>query len=437
MRKIIKNCKSVLVRHVTSSLLLLASFVPGLVWPLAQVALAQQTQKITPESLRLGKSASAPQVDVVPIDLNTLLRLARRHSPQVAVASVRVQEASKERQLADGKCLSGLPISPTFYRKVQADSKVFLQQGELSKITTESVVEAGETYFDFLAAKTGAAFARDQEKILESLLADAQRLASTEGAARVEVVRIEAELASRRQTIAKLQAQSAGATAKLRFLLGLNPAAKIQPLEKGIVPVELVNANPPTLELVAQALAQGPGIREMEELLALVQERADRAKPILILSFGLQANEGTGGTVLEDSLTWDDRHEGSLKVGSKLSELFTQNQKRRLLQAKLEEAHLAYQELQGRLILGVDVAREAINSGREQIHQGEEQIVKARRAYELSNERLKLLVAGSSYSEVLLSLQSLGLAQINYLNAIREYDKAQVRLFVLLGGEKT
>ena len=41
---------------------------------------------------------------------------------------------------------------------------------------------------------------------------------------------------------------------------------------------------------------------------------------------------------------------------------------------------------------------------------------------------------GSSLSEVLLNLQALGGAQLNYLNAIRDYNKAQLRLLIFTTG---
>ena len=57
----------------------------------------------------------------------------------------------------------------------------------------------------------------------------------------------------------------------------------------------------------------------------------------------------------------------------------------------------------------------------------------ARRAFELSDRRLRLNPQPSSYSEALLALEALGRAQANYLGAISSYDKAQLRLMVLLG----
>ncbi len=78
-------------------------------------------------------------------------------------------------------------------------------------------------------------------------------------------------------------------------------------------------------------------------------------------------------------------------------------------------------------------SRIAILSGREEIKLSDEALKEARLAYQLSDERLKNNVPGSTPSEVLLGLQSLSLAQINYVNGIRTYNKAQLRLMVLLG----
>jgi outer membrane protein TolC len=352
--------------------------------------------------------------EVISVDLKIVLNLTEHQNPRIVQSQAKVREAEIENDIARKKCLSDVAFSPSFYRRLEAEGKVWLQQAELSKVTSEELVDAGATYIDLLAALTGAAIARDQTTILEALLADAHKLAKTEGAARVEVARIEAELAGRRQSEAKLQGQAAAATAKLKYLCGLNPAAVIQPRDVRLKAIDLVDAGASVAELTAQAMAQGPGVREMAGLLDLIQRAADRTHLTTLC-------EGDG---IED--------DAGFKIGCGLSELFTQRQKRRLLQAKLEEARLAGQGLQAKLAMGVDEARQTILAGREQMRQGEEQVVKARRAYELSHERLKLTVPGSSYSEVLFSLQSLGLAQTNYLNAIREHNKAQIRLFVLL-----
>src|SRR5262249_1097408 len=95
----------------------------------------------------------------------------------------------------------------------------------------------------------------------------------------------------------------------------------------------------------------------------------------------------------------------------------------------------AYQDLRGKLTLGVQEARETIESGREQLRLVGEMVSHASRAYRLSNERLQELgpVTGGSISDVLQSLRPLETAQFNYLSVVSAYEKAQLRMLLLLG----
>jgi outer membrane protein TolC len=114
-------------------------------------------------------------------------------------------------------------------------------------------------------------------------------------------------------------------------------------------------------------------------------------------------------------------------------DLVTARDSQRVVQAKTEQAHLAYQDLRGKLTAGVQEARETVVSGKEQIRLAEEQIQEARLVHELSEKRIQNFVPGSSYGEVLLSLQSIVFAQGSYVASVRDYDKAQLRLLMLLG----
>src|SRR5262249_37541858 len=99
----------------------------------------------------------------------------------------------------------------------------------------------------------------------------------------------------------------------------------------------------------------------------------------------------------------------------------------------MQQAHLAYQDLRAKLTAGVQASRAEIQGGRQQIRLGRQQIDDSKRAHNMSFDRVKLNVQGDSHSEVLLAIRGVGLAQLNYLTAINSYDKAQVRLMVLLG----
>jgi outer membrane protein TolC len=199
--------------------------------------------------------------------------------------------------------------------------------------------------------------------------------------------------------------------------------------------MDLVDPNVPVHDRVAQALQNGPGVQELEGLLALIQRSTEQAKgPGKYLPvFEMRMIEGGFGTGPGDQQTWDNRWDLGLQARWNLMELVTAGDRQRLVQAKTEQAHLAYQDLRGKLTAGVQEALEAIVSGKKQMRFAQEQVQEARQAYDLSEKRQQNFIQGSTYSEVLLSLESVALAQASYLHSIRDYDKAQLRLLLLLG----
>jgi outer membrane protein TolC len=273
------------------------------------------------------------------------------------------------------------------------------------------------------------------QKDLQDLLARSQKLASTEPGARVEVARIQAQLKARDQIMLEMREQAERASIKLAYLLGLDPALMLVPADAQLVPLNLVDVTPPVADLVSRALASGPGIQEMEGLLGLIHDSLERSRGLgrLLPVFEVGMSEGIFGTGPGSRSDWDNSWNFVAAARWNLTECFTRCERERVIQAKTQQAHLAYQDLLAKLTAGVYEAREAILSGREQIRLMQEAISEARRAHKLSNDRLRNNIRDSSASEVLLSLQALALAQSSYVNVLRAYDKAQLRLMVLLG----
>jgi outer membrane protein TolC len=439
----------------------------------AEVVKSQQTGAIVPaaDSHADGTSPTTPRL--LAINLDTVFRLAEDQNSQVALARARVREALAERSIADMSWLPRMDVGTVYYRheggivnpdgtfvhssfgtffggleltsqldirqvvyeKVNAERQLWQQKGELRRVTSDALLDAANTYVDLLAARTGEAIAVSLQKDLQDLLARAQKLAATEPGARVEVARIQTQLKGRDQAVLELHDQAARASVKLAYLLGLDPAVMLLPVDAELLPLDLVDVTPAVADLVARALAVGPGVQEMEALLALIDQSVERAKgPGRFLPvFEVYMDEGIFAAGPGARSDWDNSWNLAVAARWNLTQLLTRSDRERALQAKTEQAHLAYQDLQAKLSAGVYEAREAILSGREQIHITREQIADARRAHKLSYDRLKNNVPGSSASEVLLSLQALSAAQGSYISILRAYDKAQLRLLILLG----
>jgi outer membrane protein TolC len=409
----------------------------------------------------------------LPISLDTVLRLAQDRNGQMAIARQRLEEAFAQQDVAAKKWLPDVTVGPAYYRheggiqdftgqlirssygslfaglelrgkldlreaafqRIDAERKVWQQKGELSKLTSETLLDAAGTYIDFLAARGSEVISLESEKQLNELAGLAQTLAKIDPGLRIEVVRIDAEIKGQQLTTRKLREGADGAAAKLGYLLGLDPASELVPVDGRLVAFELVNCGLQVEALVAQALAKGPGVRELEGLLNLIEDaRAKGSGPCrFVPSLEVTMAEGAFGAGPGSQLAWDNRWDLGLHVKWNLTEAVTARDRRRLADAQIQQTRLGHQELRAKLTLGVREAREACLSAKEQMRLAEQYVRLAEESFQLSNSRLKENIKGRSPSEVLMAIRSLAGARLNYLQSIRDLDKAQLRLFVLIG----
>ena len=254
-------------------------------------------------------------------------------------------------------------------------------------------------------------------------------------AARVEVVRIDGERSGQSQLIRKLESQVRSASAKLAYLLGLDPCTELVPADSELIAFPLADADAPVCDLVAQALAAGPGVKELEAILCLIQQGMnDASGPSRFLpTFTAQMLEGGFWAGRNDQLDPANRFDLGVQARWSLTDFCTADIRRRVAAAQQAQAQFTYCDLRGKLTLGVQEAREAILSGREQLKLAEAQIQQAKSAVDLSETRLREAIPGATFSEVLLAQRSLAAARANYLMILRDFDKAQLRLMVLTG----
>jgi outer membrane protein TolC len=370
-----------------------------------------------PQSTKPSDPPVLPDHKVLSISLDIVFHLAEEQNLQVGQGRARVDEA--EARLALTGCLH--PV-----QKVNAERKLWQQRAELSKLTAETLLEAASTYVDLLAAQAGRAIVLQTEKDLIPLLERAQKLAATEPGAQAEVVRIRAEVEGSKQDARSFAVQAAAAAAKLVYLLALDPCTELLPVDCALVPYNLVDVRLTCCELVGMALNQGPGVQEMGQMVAVIDEAL--AKSHGLTRAGGRASGDESNDTTNKCLDWIGR------LSSCLTNMFHRADRRRIALAEQAQAHLAYDDLKAKLAAGVQEAYETILGASEQIQHGTDRVKYAQESRKLSQDRLNDNVPGSSYSEVLLSLQGRALAQLKYVAAIRDYDKSQLRLMVLTGG---
>ncbi|HEY2838994.1 MAG TPA: TolC family protein, partial [Pirellulales bacterium] len=254
--------------------------------------------------------ATAAPTKVLSVTLDAVLQLAECQNPSLAIAREKVNQAYAEHDLAAKSWLPDVSVGAGYYRheggiqlqegplirsstgaaiagmdaaikidprsvafaKLDAARRLKQSQGEYKKLSTDVLLDAAGTYIDLLAAQSGLALARSMEDDLNALHARAEKLAELERGARVEVVRIESERSGQAQLTRKLEGQVRSASAKLAYLLGLDPCTELVPADTELIAFPLANADAPVCDLVAQALAAGPGVKELEAILCLIQQ---------------------------------------------------------------------------------------------------------------------------------------------------------------------
>jgi outer membrane protein TolC len=440
---------------------------PSLLLQYLNVSYEQRPDLTPPASIQ---SEATPQV--VPINLDTVLRLAEEQNRQIMLAREKLNESQIEQQLAasawlpdvyggvgyyrheganqnpDGTFTKGsfgalfpgieiqteLDLKEATYRRIKAGQQLWQQKGELAKVGNETLLEAATTYIDLLTARRGEAVGEQLGNYEAELLTRAEKL-NNDGSLKFLVEGLKAGTAGRQQALAKLQQQGDAASMKLAYLLGLPHTARLLPLDKSLSPIDLVDASPPVEVLIDLAVKNGPGVREMEGLLETIHSgMAEMEGPKKFLPvIQLAAVEGAFGAGQDAQLDWGNRFDLGIQASWNLTEFLTARQKRQQAQSRLAQAHFSFDDLQAKLALGVQEARAEILSGKQQLEAGGEMVKHASENYRLSHLRLLGDAPGSSLGEVMQSIRALEMAHFNYLQALRDYNKAQIRLLLLLG----
>jgi outer membrane protein TolC len=411
--------------------------------------------------------------NAVLISLDAVLRMANDQNGAVRLAREKLQEAYVEHDLAgkrwipdltvgvgfwrheggiqdfDGRLLDSsygsvlgglelrgkIDVRDAVYTRLDTQRKIWHQKGELSRFSSDQLLDAASTYVDLLTARSAEAIAQEAEGKLRDLLEQAQKLAKIDPGVQVEVSRVESELGAQQILTRRLREAASAASAKLIYLLDLDPRSELIVTERQLVAFRLVEAAH-TDSLVEMALREGPGVRELSAILGILEEaRCKQQSPMHLLpTFEVRMVEGAFGAGPGSRMDWENRWDLGVQARWNLTEFLGSGQRKRLADLKIEQAHLGYQDLRGKLTLGVREAAEAHRSGQEQMTLAARQIQHAEEALRLSDMRLRENIKGRTPSEVLLAIRALVGARISYLHAVRDFDKAQLRLFVLTGG---
>jgi outer membrane protein TolC len=436
----------------------------------------------------ISRSHSILRAEVSPIDLNTALRLAGVQNPELLVARQLVLEAVAQRQLAAAQFI------PSFNGGSSYDSHTGnLQQsnGNILSVNRSSVYvgagnnavaagsvvipgllltgNVGEALFRYLIARQvvrqsefnslavrNQAFLRVCEAYCDLLQAEGRRAIAEEITADAEEVakitasyaktglgrpadadRAATELARRRAEIRQREGEMLTASAQLCRVLNLDPSIRLHPTDAYVVPVPIVPDPIPVSELIVLALTQRPEMAERrtvvrEALLALHGARVLPFSPTIYLGYSAGGYGGGSNLVRPVFGAFGGRSDFDALCYWTLQNMGVGN----IALIKTAKARLGVSEYQQLAML--DRIRDEVAEAYAATHARYQQILEEEEAVRSGIRGFREDLARSRQAdglpiEVLNNLRLKADSQVEYLDAIVDYNRAHFELYVALG----
>ena len=429
-----------------------------------------------------------------PIDLASALQLAGVQNPEILLARQRIVEAAAFRQLAAAQFLPTLNAGGDFDHhtgplqqsngtiiNVNRDSmyvglgasaigggtvtipgvvwngnvsaviygnlasKQIVRQRDFASqaVKNDVLLRVASGYLELLRGEGRRAVAlKNRSEALEVARITANYAKSGQGR-QADADRAATELEQRNNDVLDAENDLATASARLSRLLSLNPVDGLQPVESAVVPSPVVPDPIPLPELVAIALAQRPELKERQAAIqaALYELHGAKALPfapnyILGYSngdFGGGSNLATQATPPQprfSSLT--ERQDFDAIVYWSLKNLGVGNVALvRLARSNLRQDELRSVEVFDRVRAEVVLAYARTHLRLAKVDSAEKAIQSGQRAFD--QDLLRIRNGQGLPIEVLDSMRLLGRARAAYLDAIVDYNRAHVELYVALG----
>jgi outer membrane protein TolC len=423
-----------------------------------------------------------------PIDLDSALRLAGVRNPELLLARERVTEAMALRQFAAAQLLPNINAGFSYddhTGNLQGSNGVILSEhrqalyagagagavgagtvaipgvvwsGQISEVIYNGLISGqvvaqqafaaeaarndvllrvADTYEELLRAEGARAVAtriRDDAKEVARLTA---AYAQTGQGKKADADRAATEYSRRQFDVVQAEGHILTASARLSQLLNLDPAIRLQPIDRAVVPAAIVCDSKSLKELIAVALVRRPELKERravirQALLALDNARALPFTPTVAVGFSAgtfgggsnlappELGDFAGRTDFDAVAYWTLRNLG---VGNRAlvhqAESRLRGENYRLIQVLDQvgdEVAEAFARTRARFVQ-IAISEEAVGTAQ---HAFTEDLTRIR-----GREGLPI--------EVINSLRLLALAHDDYLNAIIDYNRAEFELYVALG----
>jgi len=435
-------------------------------------------EKVPVSETTPGFRPAYAQLETLPIDLPTTIRMVNEQSPTIGFARERANEAQARLRSAELQWLPNFSVGLAYTR---FDGQTQNQRGEVFDVSRGNFFAGGgpSLSLDFAEAIYRPLIER-RVAAAEQLRFQATAIGSELDAilAYIDLVQVHALLQVNADTLAKaesmltaaknakeskldrtagdvnrslsevlirkaerldLEARCGVASARLGKLLLLPSNVKLVPVEIAIVPVTLIDPNSSLDNLLAMAVANRPDLAAHREAIAAAQARVRKQQRGPFLPKVAVTNQvgGFGGGTTDELENFGARNALSVQMFWEFKNLgfgnrWEVNERR----AGLEQTRYQFLEGQARVVAEIVEAAQLAGAKSESLGLAEQAVKEAEELYRINKEGVLNVVDAKNLFDALRPLQAiqvLNQAKQNYLAAVLDFNRAQYRLFALTG----
>ncbi len=316
------------------------------------------------------------------------------------------------------------------FESLASAQRLAAQEAGLGAEREDAALGAAERYLDLLAAQARAAVVGQSVALYEALVAETAAQAEAGGGFRGDVLRARALLARARVTARQVDEEVAVAEARLREHLSLRPGVTLRAVEPHPVPWDLAPVQVDATRLRSEALRARPEVRDADQQAAAAATGVRQAHTgpfIPRLKAGYEAGgfgdgfDDLGGTGrLGVGLEW---RVGPGGIGDQA--------RTREAVARQRQAGLRARQVRERIEREVDTALAQVGERGRAIALAREAVAEATEALALYRERQDLGVGLPL--DVIDAEATLTAARLAWIRVVVGYNQAQLRLLHAVG----
>lgn len=327
-----------------------------------------------------------------------------------------------------------LSLVDAIFEPLSARQLVRASAADRNSTFNDTLLQVAVGYLSLARAQARVAIAEEATRNADELAKITRNFAEIGHGLQADADRAQIEAASRRRDVWQAREEVAVISAELARLLRLDPAVRLQAADENPMPLEFVERSTPVYALIDQAVSARPEIASAgaQRDAAAIRSRQEQLRPWVPNLYAGVSGGGFGGSDGSDIDNFGGRADFDVAALWQVENLGFGNSARQREQRSLaRQASLAIQQTRDVIATEVTQAYERIQMRGRQIEVTRPPVESAVQAVSLNMEGIR--DGELRPIEIQQAIGALAAARSQYLDAVIDYNAAQLQLLRAVG----